>query len=153
MWLRHFHYNVFEPVLKDKTDGIDTADGVLPMKFQFAMNAAGDIENFSVPFEAGLKPLVFIKQLKAIAVATNDLQKYVGDYDLNGGIIKVYVKNNVLYALVPGQPDYELVPVDKDKFGLKVAPGYFALFGVDANNKATDMTFIQPNGNFKAMKK
>jgi hypothetical protein len=117
------------------------------------MNAAGDIESFSAPFEAGLKPLVFTKQLKAIAVATNDLQKYVGEYDLNGTTIKVHIKNNVLFALVPGQPDYELVPVDKDKFGLKIAPGYFALFGVDASNKAIDMTFMQPNGNFKATRK
>jgi CubicO group peptidase (beta-lactamase class C family) len=153
LWLRHFHYDVFDPVIKDQTDGIDTVEGVLPMKLQFTMSTAGDIEGFSIPFEAGLKPLVFSKKLKPITVPTNGLQKYVGDYDLNGVVIKVYLKNNVLYALVPGQPDYELVPVDKDKFGLKVAPGYFALFGVDANNKATDMTFIQPNGNFKATRK
>ncbi|HEX8331567.1 MAG TPA: serine hydrolase [Segetibacter sp.] len=153
LWLRHFHYDVFDPFVKDKIDGIDTVDGALPMKLQFAMNTTGDIEGFSIPFEAGLKPLIFTKQLKPIALAANDLQKYVGDYDLNGAAIKVYVKNNVLYALVPGQPDYELVPVDKDKFGLKVASGYFTLFGVDANNKVKDMTFIQPNGNYTAIKK
>lgn len=153
LWLRHFHYDVFDPFIVDKAEGIDTVEGAMPQKIQFTMNTAGDIESFSIPFEAALKPLVFTKQLKAIAIAKNDLQKYTGDYNLNGLTVKVYTKNDVLFALISGQPDYELVPTDKDKFGLKIVPGYFVQFGVDANNKVLDMTFIQPNGNFKAIKK
>ncbi len=73
---------------------------------------------------------------------------------MNGGIVKLYIKNDkTLYALVPGQPEYELVPVDKDKFGLKVLSGFFIQFSVDDKNKVNDLTFIQPNGNFKAVKK
>jgi len=54
---------------------------------------------------------------------------------------------------VPGQPDYELVPLGKDKFGLKVAPGYFVQFDVNDKTETTALTFQQPNGNFKAKKK
>jgi hypothetical protein len=152
-WLRHYHYDVFDIFEKDK-GGIDTTDGPEPFKFQFQMNTSGDIESLTAPFEAGLKPLVFTKQLKAKEIKKEDLQKYTGEYELNGGIVKLYIKNDkTLYALVPGQPEYELVPVDKDKFGIKVISGYFIQFSVDDKNKVNDLTFIQPNGNFKAVKK
>ncbi|HUS03216.1 MAG TPA: serine hydrolase [Chitinophagaceae bacterium] len=154
LWLKHYHYDVFDIFDKDMKEGIDTSDGPGPVKFQFQMNTAGDIESITIPFEAGLKPIVFTKQLKAKDVNKQDLQKYTGEYDLTGITVKVYIKNEkTLYALVPGQPEYELVPVDKDKFGLKVIPGYFIQFSVDDKNKVTDLTFIQPNGNFKAVRK
>ena len=153
LWLRHYHYDVFDIFGKDAKEGIDTADAG-PVKIQFQMNAAGDIENLTVPFEAGLKPIVFVKQLKVKDVKKEDLQKYTGEYELSGATVKVYIKNDkTLYALVPGQPEYELVPIDKDKFGLKVISGYYIQFSVDDKNKVTDLTFIQPNGNFKAVKK
>jgi hypothetical protein len=64
------------------------------------------------------------------------------------------LKNDqTLYAFVPGQPEYELVPVEKDKFAIKVLSGYFIQFDVDQNNKVTSTTFMQPNGNFQALKK
>lgn len=153
LWLRHYHYDVFDIFGKDPKEGIDTADAG-PVKIQFQMNTAGDIETLTVPFEAGLKPIVFTKQLKAKDIKKEDLQKYTGEYELNGATIKIYIKNDkTLYALVPGQPEYELVPIDKDKFGLKVISGYYIQFSVNDKNKVTDLTFIQPNGNFKAAKK
>jgi CubicO group peptidase (beta-lactamase class C family) len=149
LWLKHYHYDVFDIFGKDAKEGIDTSEGGF-IKFQFQMNSAGDIEKITVPFEAGLNPISFTKQLKAKEVSKEDLQKYTGDYELPGAIVKLYIKNEkTLYALVPGQPEYELVPVDKHKFGLKVLPGYFIQFSVDNNSKVTDLTFIQPNGNFR----
>ena len=153
LWLRHYHYDVFDIFDKDAKEGIDTS-AAGPVKIQFQMNAAGDIESLTVPFEAGLKPIVFTKQLKVKAVTKEDLQKYTGEYELSGATVKIYIKNDkTLYALVPGQPEYELVPTDKDKFGLKIISGYYVQFSVDEKNKVTDLTFIQPNGNFKAVKK
>jgi CubicO group peptidase (beta-lactamase class C family) len=154
MWLRNYHYDVFDIFGQDPKEGIDTLNGLVPVKIQFQMNAAGDIESLTVPFEAGLKPIVFTKQLKVKEIKKEDLQKYTGEYELSGATVKVYTKNEkTLYALVPGQPEYELVPVDKDKFGLKVISGYYVQFSADDKNKVTDLTFIQPNGNFKAVKK
>lgn len=154
LWLRHYHYDVFDIFDKDAKEGIDTSDGAGPVKIQFQMNAAGDMENLTVPFEAGLKPIVFTKQLKIKEIKKEELQKYTGEYDLSGATVNIYIKNDkTLYALVPGQPEYELVPVDKDKFGLKIISGYYVQFSVDSNNTVTDLTFIQPNGNFKAVKK
>ena len=152
LWLRHYHYDVFD-VFEKEAEGIDTSQAA-PFQIQFHMNNAGDIESLSVPFEAGLKPIIFTRQLNSVEVKVEGLKKYVGDYELGGAIVKLYIKNDkTLFALVPGQPEYELVPVANDKFGLKILQGYFIQFTVNANDKVTDLTFIQPNGNFKAVKK
>jgi hypothetical protein len=54
---------------------------------------------------------------------------------------------------VPGQPDYELVPVDTNKFVLKILSGYYVQFDVNDHGITTALSFLQPNGNFKAKKK
>ena len=56
-WLRHYHYDVFEPFEKDPKEGIDTSDDSNPLQFQ--MNAAGDLESLSMTFEPTLKPIIF----------------------------------------------------------------------------------------------
>lgn len=154
LWLRHRHYDMFDPYAVNRTSGaIDTSSGPQPIKFQFATNMSGDIDALTVPFEAELKPMVFTKQLKAVAVAANDLKKYVGDYNLQGATVKVYLKNGAtLFAVVPNQPEYELIPVERDKFGLKVLSGYYVQFTV-TDGVAEELMFIQPNGNFKAVRK
>jgi hypothetical protein len=84
----------------------------------------------------------------------SQLQQYVGDYELSGVTVKVYVKaDSVLMVLVPGQPDYELVPTKKDEFDIKVVPGYSVKFEVNEKNEVLSLSFIQPNGIFKATKK
>jgi CubicO group peptidase (beta-lactamase class C family) len=153
VWLRHYHYNVFDIFNKDVKEGIDTSDGAGPFKIQFQMNASGDIESLTIPFEAGLKPIYFTKQLKVKDIKVSDLQKYSGEYDLTGLTVKLYVKDKTLCALVPGQPEYQLIPVDKDKFALGKLPGYYIQFSLDEKNIVTGATFMQPNGNFKAAKK
>lgn len=153
LFLRHYHYDVFEPFSQSPTEGIDTTENT-SNKIQFIMSPAGDVDRLSVPLEPGLKPIEFTRQVIAKPITATELTKYIGDYDLSGATVKVYVKNEkTLYVLVPGQPEYELVAVDKDRFSIKVAAGYFVQFAVDANNKTTELTFMQPNGNFKATKK
>ncbi len=152
LWLRHNNFDVFDLLIKDSQNGIDTAAVLSKAQFQLGMN--GDIESISIPFEAGIKPIEFKRQLDAKEISKEEMQKYLGDYEIKGVTVKVYLKNDkTLYALVPGQPEYELVPVDKDKFALKILSGYFIQFMVNENNKVTGLTFIQPNGNFNAIKK
>jgi hypothetical protein len=132
---------------------IDTS-GSGPARIQFQLSKSGDVESLAMDLEASLKPLIFTKQLLGKEVNKEDLQKYVGDYDLSGTIVKLYVKNNkVLYVMVPGQPEYELLSTEKDKFALKVLSGYFVQFALNDKNQVTGLTFIQPNGNFKAVRK
>ncbi len=153
MWLMHDNYDVFDYFQVIPGEEIDTAGSGLA-RIQFQLSKTGDIESLAMDLEASLKPLIFRKQLIGKDVKKEVLQKYVGDYDLSGTIAKVYVKNeNTLYVMVPGQPEYELLSTEKDKFALKVLSGYFVQFIVNDKNQVTDLTFIQPNGNFKAVKK
>lgn len=153
LYLHHNNYNVFDPFVVDPATGIDTTDN-MPMPLQFCLSVTGEVESLAVPFEAGLQPLVFKKGPAVASVAQSDLQKYVGEYELAGATVKVYTKAaNTLYVFVPGQPEYELVPNDKDKFALKVVSGFYVQFGVNDKGEVEALTFIQPNGNFKATRK
>jgi hypothetical protein len=58
-----------------------------------------------------------------------------------------------IYLLVPGQPEYELVPVDKDKFSIKILKGFTVQFNRDDKKEVSELLSIQPNGTFKATKK
>jgi CubicO group peptidase (beta-lactamase class C family) len=153
LWLNHYHYDIFEPYDKDPADGIDTTDKS-PQRFQFQMNEAGEINTLALGLEPTLAPLKFSRTPKPKEITKEELQKYVGDYELSGVTVKVYIKaDKTLYVLVPGQPDYELVPIEKNKFSFKALGSYSLLFDMDEKGESTGLTFIQPNGNFKAKKK
>jgi hypothetical protein len=113
----------------------------------------GEITSLEAKMESAVKHIVFERSNPAIEVAKSDLQKYVGEYDLEGMNVKLYIRGEkTLMLLVPGQPDYELVPTAEDAFDLKSIAGYSVKFEVkDAEVKS--ISFIQPNGTFKANKK
>lgn len=153
VWLNHYHYDIFEPYDKDPVEGIDTTDKS-PQRFQFQMNEAGDINALSLALEATLAPLKFARAPKPKEITKEELQKYIGDYELGGVIVKAYIKSDkTLFVMIPGQPEYELVPIEKNKFSLKVLSSYSVLFDTNEKGETTGLTFIQPNGNFKAKKK
>ena len=69
-------------------------------------------------------------------------------------IAKFYIKGEkTLYAFIEGQPEYELVPTDKNKFVLKALSGYSVQFEENEKGEIISASFIQPNGTFKASKK
>ena len=146
-YLEHYHYDVFRIRQTDETENPKDAP-----KVAFNSNSRGNFIALEIQMEPTVKDIVFEKL--APSVGKNELQKYVGDYDLSGTTVKVYIKGDkTLMALIPGQPDYELVPVKKDEFDLKVAKGYSVKFEVSEKNEVLSMTFVQPNGNFKATRK
>ena len=151
-WMEQFHYDIFRPY--DTEEGIDTADKS-PIRFQFNTGLKGDIESASLfNFEPAIPtPIKFKRSNAAKEIATDDLKKYVSSFSLAGADIKTYLKENVLYVSVPGQPEYELVPVGNHKFDFKKVAGYAVNFEVNDKGELLSLTFVQPNGNFKAAKK
>ena len=150
-WLKHNNFNSFDLLLVDPVEGIDTTSQT--MRLQFNLSNNGDISSISMPLEPSVKPIEFVRELTEVSVDEKELKKYVGDYSLSNMTVKVYIKNNTtLYALVPGQPDYELIALGDNKFAIKALTGFFLQFAVDAKNKVSQVTFIQPNGNFAAKK-
>lgn len=153
LWLRHYHYDMFEPIEKNPKKGIDTSEKSVPVQFQ--MDLAGEIESLSFPFEPTLKdPIVFTRIPRIKEAQKDSLQKFAGEYDLNGVIAKVFVKNeNKLFLYVPGQPEYELVQIDNRKFSIKTLNGFTIQFNTDNNNNVVELLSIQPNGTYRATRK
>ena len=146
-FLEHYHYDVFRIRQTDETENPKDAP-----KVSFNSNSKGELTELEIQMEPSVKDIVFEKMKPSVGKA--QLEKYVGDYDLNGTNVKVYIKGDkTLMVFIPGQPDYELVPAKKDEFDLKIAKGYSLKFEVNDKNKVLSMTFIQPNGNFKATRK
>jgi CubicO group peptidase (beta-lactamase class C family) len=105
-------------------------------------------------FKAIRKAFMKKEDIKPIKVKKETLSGYTGEYDLNGTTVKIYIKEqNILMASVPGQPDYELVPVAKDEFVLKVRSSYKVTFTMNEQGTSTALSFIQPNGTFNAKRK
>jgi hypothetical protein len=146
----HFHFDQFKAYPQDPA--FDNADA---LKVSFHTDDKGNISKLSIPFEAGVKDIEFEKETKAIAIKKADLEKYTGEYELApGAIAKFYIKGEkTLFAFIEGQPEYELVATDKHKFDLKALKGYSVQFDENEKGEITAVSFIQPNGIFKASKK
>jgi CubicO group peptidase (beta-lactamase class C family) len=152
LWLRHNQYDIFDIFEKDPKEGIDTSDNSTPLQFQ--MTANGDITTIDISLEQSVKPISFLRTPKAKEITKDSLQKYVGDYELSGMTLKIFIKGDKTLTLsVPGQPEYELVPTDKNKFSIKTLTGFTVLFTVNDKNEVTEFASIQPNGTFKATRK
>jgi len=151
-WLGHFHFDLFLPY--DTEEGIDTSNQSA-IRFQFTTGLRGDIESVSLHgFEPALpEPIVFVRTNIGTTIAASSLEKYVGEYLLSGVTIKTYIKSGSLFVFVPGQPEYELIPLGNHKFDFKVVKGYSVLFDMSDRDLPAGLTFIQPNGNFRAVKK
>jgi len=151
-WLRHYHYDQFEPFEKTPKEGIDTSDKSKPLQFQTSQ--MGEIESVLMELEPALKPIEFNRIPRPKAVSRDSLKKFEGDYDLGGVVANISLKNdNALHLLVPGQPDYELVPIDNNKFSIKSLTGFTIQFNLNDKNEVIELMSIQPNGTFKAVKK
>lgn len=153
LYLRHVHYDVFEPLEVTET-GIDTTD-VGPLRLNFVSNDGGEISLVKLKAEAAISdPIEFKRQPVTIDVNKSTLENYVGDYELSGTSIKIYIKNeNTLYLFVPGQPEYELLATDKHKFSFKAIEGFKVEFIESDDMSINELMLIQPNGTFKATRK
>jgi len=151
MWLRHYHYDVFQPVGYDKNGRVDTTE-VANLFVPFYMNEAGDIVSVKLQVQPGLEPLTFIKSSKPKEVSEDVLKVFTGEYQLAPqAIAKVYTKDKKLHLFIQGQPEYELLPVGDRKFEIKSLTGYSLEFE-GKEDSVESVKFIQPNGIFKATK-
>ncbi|MBC7868269.1 MAG: serine hydrolase [Gloeobacteraceae cyanobacterium ES-bin-316] len=150
LYLRHYHFDIFN--LWDKNDLADNdSDNVQGLKIMFDMDERADISSASMPLEGTAKPILFTKTEKAKTLPRDSLEKYVGDYTLNGTTVKVYIKGEkTLFVFVPGQPEYELMATEKNKFKLISLTGFSVEFKGNAKGEIGEIVFIQPNGSFKA---
>lgn len=150
-YLKHICYDVFQTYTVDKETGIDSTEGGTKVKFNTDIN--GDIT--SAEADLNVKdPVIFSRTAKPIPLGKETLQKYIGVYLFGGMEATVHLKGDDQLMLdVPGQTDYTLVPVEKDKFNLKDVKGFTIEFNINEKGEVTGLTSVQPNGRFKADKK
>ncbi|MBM3417511.1 MAG: serine hydrolase [Bacteroidetes bacterium] len=142
--IKHLHHNYFK--FKIDADVFDETDA---FEGEFAITAKGDISLLKIPFESGVREIEFKKQ-NALKSNQEEFKQYVGEYNFSGMTAKIYLTEaNVLKALVPGQPEYELVPVRPDEFDVKGAKGVSIIFERDEKGNVPACLFVQPNGKFR----
>ncbi|MDN3205322.1 serine hydrolase [Algoriphagus sediminis] len=148
-FLEHKDYDTFNMYLIYQ--GEPNKDNAFP--FQFVSNMTGDISGLKAPFEPALDPIEFKRTPKENELSVDDLKKYEGAYLLMGvQEIKIYIKEEKLYAFVPGQPEYELVNIGEHEFNLKVLEGFKVKFE-EKDGEIIAVSFIQPNGTFRGERK
>ncbi len=89
----------------------------------------------------------------AFKVPADVLQKYVGEYDMNGGTISIVLNDKTLSLVSTGGPAMELAAVSKNKFAIKYMDGLSVEFTQDEKGEVTEMTIVSPSGPMKAQKK
>lgn len=152
-YLKHRYYDVFAPY--DATQGpIDTSEDTDGMFMNFSTNDAGEIAAIKLKLEQALDhPLEFKRMPKRVAVSTDLVDSYVGLYEFSGMEIKAYLKDEKLYLFVPGQPEYELLPVQSNMYVITALDGFKVEFIAGGDGKAKEMVLHQPNGKFTAVRK
>ncbi|OGD38410.1 MAG: hypothetical protein A2V45_07575 [Candidatus Aminicenantes bacterium RBG_19FT_COMBO_58_17] len=145
--LNHYHYDVFD--LKDDKDPEGSAT-----KGTFGMDIKGNIMTVAVQLQPGVKEIVFTRLPEKKMTERSFLEKFCGQYDLQGQLFTVQIKGeNTLVAVVPGQPEMELVPYKGYEFTIKNAPNAAIEFILDASGVAVEAKLKQAGAVLTAPKK
>jgi len=143
--LRHYHFDVFEA----------TGDQMQALKFEFTLNAKGEVERVAVPLQGGVADIVFRRAPEARQLDRATLDRLAGEYELASAAqtARVWLRGETLMLTVPGQPDYELVQSRGYEFDIKGLNGFSVEFKLGAGGPASEIVFTQPNGVFTAKRK
>lgn len=140
--LEHYHFDVFEGELNDLDQQI---------KFQFHMDVDGNIVALSTVVEPSLEPISFSKLPPKQVDDPRFISAVEGEYTLETQIIDIRKSGDNLKLKITGQPEYTLVPYQKDEFKLKGLTGFSVKFFFNqSRNKVRELVFYQPNGVFTA---
>ncbi len=144
--LEHYHYEVF--------NGLKTDDPTFEnLKLQFQSDLKGNVSAVALPLEPAVKNIVFTKKPDPKYYNADYLKKFEGNYDLTGRIISIRLAGNSLKLIVPGQPQYTLIPVLGDQFVLKEYSVISISFPSGKNGEVTKLLLIDPDDVTVAEKK
>ncbi len=142
--LKHFHYDVFE-VAEDEKNPFQK------FKVMFQTALQGEIESLSLPLESALKPIVFTRVGDKAMREKAFLEPLAGRYTLGPATATIALRGaDTLTLTLPGQPTYELAPLQGLKFNIKGLTGFAVEFKKDASGAVNEAAFHQPNGTFVA---
>jgi len=140
--LEHWHYDVFNICGESE----ETFISLIDTKLTFHSNLKGDISELIIPLEVKAPDIVFTRKPKDSLSNSAYLRSFAGVYEIYGYIVEIMLRNQTLYAIIPGQPMYELIPAGKNEFAIKSFTGFTVRFVMDANNQVQEVLLIQPYG-------
>ena len=145
-FLEHWHYDVFS-VRKELEDMIISFEGT---KFAFSNGSDGEISTVSVPFEPTADDIVFTRRPEERHATMSYLKQFTGAYTFYGYVIEIVIRDHALMAIIPGQPNYALVPITDNEFQVKGMLGSTVRFVMDPTNKVSEVLLVHPYGTFSA---
>lgn len=141
--LEHWHYETF--------NGLKGSDPTFEdFKLLFRTDVNGRVNGLEAQMEPALAAIVFEKKPAARLFDPGYLQKFSGRYSLMDRILTVSLKGNSLKLVIPGQPEFDLIPGLDEEFTLKQAKIVSVRFKTDAKGEIIALETIQPNGIFEA---
>lgn len=133
--MAHYHYDIFD--VKFELEDME-------LKASFATDVQGRIASVSLPMEGNVKDVVFARVAPASMRERSFLEPMAGEYDLMGTAIHIALQGkHTLVLAMPGQPEYELEPVEGTEFAVKGQPGVRIEFKRDESGAVTEATLIQ----------
>ena len=141
--LEHWHYETFNGV-KDSDPTFED------FKLLFRTDVNGRVNALEAQMEPTLAAIVFDKKPASRLLDPVYLQKFCGSYSLLESVLTVSLKGNSLKIVIPGQPEYDLLPGLDEEFTLKQAKIVSIRFKTDAKGEVVALETIQPNGIFEA---
>jgi CubicO group peptidase (beta-lactamase class C family) len=146
--LGHWNYDIFK-VIQEKQDMIVSFEGT---KFSFCNNANGEIGELVVPFEPTSDDIVFKRRPTERHSTLNYLRQFTGVYEFYGYTVEIALRDQALIAIIPGQPNYDLVPAGENEFSVKSMTGSTVRF-VMRDDRVEEVLLIHPYGAFTATPK
>jgi CubicO group peptidase (beta-lactamase class C family) len=145
--MSHYHYDVFD--LKDPREPEGGAT-----KVTFGLDIKGNVMTAAVQLEPTVKDIVFTRLPDKKMSERGFLEKFCGQYELQGQLFTVQIKGETtLIVVVTGQPEMELVPYKGTEFTIKGAPNAAVEFILDASGVAVEAKLKQAGAVLSAPKK
>lgn len=134
--LEHWHYETFnggeadDPTFKD-------------FKINFRTDVNGRVAALEMAIEPTMDPQTFKKKPDPRYFDPDYLSSFEGRYELVGQVLTIGLKGNRLVLVLPGQPEFNLVPDLGGEFVLEQAKVARLYFKMDDEGKTTGLVFIQ----------
>lgn len=145
--LQHWHYDTFAFT--------DQADEVLRgLRLTFMTDADGRVEAVRAPLEPAVAPITFTRRPDGSLSDPDYLAGFEGAFAFaeNGPRAVFTRRGEALTLFIRGQPEYRLVPTDRDRFAIRGLPGFGVEFERGPDGQVARVRFIQPNGTFEAQR-
>jgi CubicO group peptidase (beta-lactamase class C family) len=147
--LEHYHYDIFD---------INIERFEVDLKASFTTDVRGGIVAITVPFEPTGNDIIFKRLPDQTLTERSFLEQFIGAYEILGMVMTIALKGeHTLFASLPGEPDYELVPRNRTdqgaEFQAKGISGVSVEFKIDASGNVTEALITQPYGTFTAKRK